>query len=85
MVGLIDCLSLDNAHDMVDTVRSVVGDGLGYIQEFLFQGKEDVVVWLADDSWMGVKSILEKLHNVQCGTHSFSLVCIVGQRAQRRW
>jgi hypothetical protein len=64
VVSLIGCLSLDSAHDMVDTVCSVVGDGLEYIKELLFQGKEVVVVWLADDGWLGVESILEKLCDV---------------------
>ena len=58
---------------MVDTVCVVVGDGVEYIEELLFQGKEVVVVWLANDGRLGVESILEKLCNVRCGTHSFFL------------
>ncbi len=73
VVGLIGCLRLDNAYDMVDTSCSVVGDGLEYIKELLFQGKKAVVVWLADDGQLGVKSILEKLRDIRCGTHSFFL------------
>ncbi len=73
VVGLIGCLSLDNAHNMVDTVRSVVGDGLEYIEELLFQGKEVVVILLAGDGRLGVESILEKLCDVRCGSRSFFL------------
>ncbi len=44
VVGLIGCLRLDNAYEMVDTVCSVVDDGLEYIKELRFQGKQFVVV-----------------------------------------
>ncbi len=49
MVGLIGCVGLDDANDMVDAIRFVlVGNGLKYIEELLFQGKEVVIVWLAN-------------------------------------
>ena len=73
VVNLIGRVGLDNAYNMVDTVCSVVGDGLEYIEKLLFQGKKAVVVWLADNGWLGAKSILEKLRDIQCGTHSFFL------------
>ena len=58
MIGLIGCVGLDDANDMVDAIRSVVvGNGLKYIKEHLFQGKEVVVVCLANDGWLGVESI----------------------------
>jgi hypothetical protein len=43
---------------MVDTIRSVLGNGLKYVEELFFQGKKVVVVWLANDGWLGVESIL---------------------------
>jgi hypothetical protein len=43
---------------MVDTIHSVVGNGLKYIKDLLFQGKKVIIVWLANDGWLGVKSIL---------------------------
>ena len=58
---------------MVDTVHSVLGDSLKYIEELLFQGMEVVIVWLANDDRLGVENILEKLCKVRCGTHSFFL------------
>ena len=58
---------------MVDTACSVIGEGLEYIKELLFQGKKVVGIWLANDGRLGVKSTLEKLHNIRCGTHSFFL------------
>ncbi len=58
VVCLIGCVGLDNADNMVDTIRSVVGNGLKYVKELFFQGKKVVVVWLADDGRLGVKSIL---------------------------
>ena len=47
--------------------------GLKYIEELLFQGKEVIIVWLANDGRLGVESILKKLQDVRWGTHSFSL------------
>ena len=73
MISLIGCAGLDDANDMVDVIRSVVGNGLKYIEELLFQGKEVVVVWLANDGRLGVESILQKLQDVRWGTHSFFL------------
>jgi hypothetical protein len=58
VVCLIGCVGLDNANNMVDTIRSVVGNGLKYVEELFFQGKKVVAVWLAEDGWLGVKSIL---------------------------
>ena len=58
VVCLIGCVRLDNADNMVDTIRSVVGNGLKYVEELFFQGKKVVVVWLADDGRLGVESIL---------------------------
>jgi hypothetical protein len=58
VVCLIGCVGLDNADDMVDTIHSVVGNGLKYVEELLFQGKKVVAVWLADDGRLGVESIL---------------------------
>jgi hypothetical protein len=49
---------LDNANNMVDTIRSVVGNGLKYVKELFFQGKKVVVIWLANDGLLGVESIL---------------------------
>ena len=43
---------------MVDTIRSVVENGLKYIEELFFQGEKVIVVWLADDGQLGVESIL---------------------------
>ncbi len=73
MISLIGCAGLDDANDMVDVIRSVIGNGLKYIEELLFQGKEVVVVWLANDGRLGVESILQKLQDVRWGTHSFFL------------
>ena len=73
VISLIGCAELDDANDMVDAIRSVVGNGLKYIEELLFQGKEVVVVWLANDGRLGVESILQKLQDVRWGTHSFFL------------
>ena len=73
VISLIGCAGLDDANDMVDVIRSVVGNGLKYIEELLFQGKEVVVVWLANDGRLGVESILQKLQDVRWGTHSFFL------------
>ena len=73
MISLIGCAGLDDANDMVDVIRSVVGNGLKYIEELLFQGKEVIVVWLANDGRLGVESILQKLQDVRWGTHSFFL------------
>ncbi len=39
-------------------IRSVVGNGLKYIEELLFQGKEVIIVWLANDGRLGVESIM---------------------------
>ena len=36
MVGLIGCVGLDNANGMVDTIRSVIGNGLKYVEELFF-------------------------------------------------
>jgi hypothetical protein len=58
VVCFISCVGLDNADDMVDTICSVVGNGLKYVEELFFQSKKVVVVWLADDGQLGVKSIL---------------------------
>ncbi len=49
VVSLISCVGLDDSDDMVDTIRSVVGNGLKYIKEPLFQGKKIIIVWLAKD------------------------------------
>jgi hypothetical protein len=57
VVCLIGCV-VDNANDMVDTIRSVVGNGLKYVEELFIQGKKVIVVWLANDGWLGVMSIL---------------------------
>ena len=73
VVGLIGCVGLDDSDDMVDSIRSVVGNGLEYVEEHLFQRKKVIIVWLANDGWLGVKSILEKLCDIQWGTHSFFL------------
>jgi hypothetical protein len=58
VVCLIGCVGLDNANNMVDTICSVVGNGLKYVKELFFQGKKVIVVWLADDGWLGVESLL---------------------------
>ncbi len=58
VVCLIGCVGLDNADDMVDTIPSVVRNGLKYVKELFFQSKKVFVVWLANDGWLGVKSIL---------------------------
>jgi hypothetical protein len=58
VVGLIGCFGLDDSDDMVDSIRSVVGDGLQYAKEHFFQRKKVVIVWLANDGWLGVKSVL---------------------------
>jgi hypothetical protein len=43
---------------MVDTIRSVIGNGLKYVKELFLQGKKAVDIWLADDGRLGVESIL---------------------------
>jgi hypothetical protein len=43
---------------MVDSIRSVIGDGLKYVKQLLFQSKKVIIVWLANDGWLGVESIL---------------------------
>jgi hypothetical protein len=58
VVGLIGCLSLEDSDDMVDSIRSVIGDGLEYVKELLFQRQKVIIVWLANDGWLGVESIL---------------------------
>jgi hypothetical protein len=58
VVCLIGCVRLDNSDDMVDTIRSVVGNGLKYVEELFFQGKKVVIIWLANNGRLGVKSIL---------------------------
>jgi hypothetical protein len=58
VVCLIGCVGLDNPDNMVDTIRSVVGNGLKYVEELFFQGKKVVVVWLANVGRLGVESIL---------------------------
>ena len=39
VVGLIAYVGLDDSDDMVDSIRSVVGNGLEYVKELLFQRK----------------------------------------------
>ena len=73
VVSLIGCVGLDDSDDMVDSIRSVVGNGLEYVEELLFQRKKVIIVWLANDGWLSVKSILEKLRDIRWGTHSFFL------------
>jgi hypothetical protein len=46
---------------------------LEYVEELLFQRKKVIIVWLANDGWLGVESILEKLRDIRWGTHSFFL------------
>jgi hypothetical protein len=58
VIGLIGCVGLDDANNMVDAIRSVVGNGLKHIEELLFQGKEVIIVWLANDGRLGVESIM---------------------------
>ncbi len=58
VVGLIGCLGLDDSNDMVDSIRSVIGDGLKYVKELLFQRKKVIIVWLAKDGQLSVESIL---------------------------
>lgn len=57
MIGLVGCVGLDDANDMMDAIYSVIGNGLKYIKELLFQGKEGVVIWLANKGRLGVESI----------------------------
>ncbi len=73
MVSLIDCVGLDDSDYMVGSIRSVVGNGLEYVEELLFQRKKVIIVWLANDGWLSVKSIFEKLCDIRGGTHSFFL------------
>ena len=73
MVSLIGCVGLDDSDDMAGTIRSVIGNGLEYVKELLFQRKKVIIVWLANDGWLSVKSILEKLRDIRGGTHSFFL------------
>jgi hypothetical protein len=70
VVSLIGCVGLDDSDNMVDSIRSVVGNGLEYVEELLFQRKKVIIVWLANDGWLSVKSILEKLRDIRGGTHS---------------
>jgi hypothetical protein len=58
VVSLIGCVGLDDSDDMVDSIRSVIGDGLKYVKEILLQRKKVIIVWLANDGRLGVKSIL---------------------------
>ncbi len=60
VVGLIviGCVGLDDSDDMADSIRSVLGNGLKYVKELLFQRNKVIIVWLANDGWLGVKSIL---------------------------
>ncbi len=73
-----------NTYDMVNTVYSVVGNGLENVEELLFQGEEVVVVWLANNGRLGVESISWRSFTMSDEEHTpFSLVSIAGQRAQR--
>jgi hypothetical protein len=58
VVSLIGCVGLDDSDDMLDSIRSVVGNGLKYIKELIFQRKKVIIVWLANDGRLGVESIL---------------------------
>ncbi len=73
VVSLIGCVGLDDSDYMVGSIRSVVGNGLEYVDELLFQRKKVIIVWLANDGWLSVKSILENLRDIRGGTHSFFL------------
>jgi len=46
---------------------------LKYVEELFFQRKKVIIVWLANDGWLGVESISEKLRDIRWGTHSFFL------------
>jgi hypothetical protein len=58
VVGLIGCLGFDDSDNMVNSICSVIGDGLKYVKEILLQRKKVIIVWLANDGRLGVKSIL---------------------------
>jgi len=44
VVGLIGCVGLDDSDDMVDSIRSVIGNSLKYVKELLFQRKKVIIV-----------------------------------------
>ena len=59
---------MDNANKMVDTIRSVKGNGLEYVEELFFQGKEVIVVgwptmvgWVLRASWRSFTTSDEEL------------------------
>jgi len=73
VVSLVGCVGSDDSDDMVDSICSVVGNGLEYVEELLFKRKKVTIVWLANDGWLSVKSILEKFRDIRWGTQSFFL------------
>ena len=45
-------------------INPVIGDGLQNVKELFLQGEKVVIIWLANDGWLGVQSILKELHNI---------------------
>jgi hypothetical protein len=58
VAGLIGCVGLDDSDNMVDSICSVIDDGSKDVKELLFQKKKVIIIWLANDGGLGVKSIL---------------------------
>ena len=71
------CVGLDDANSMVDTIRSVIGNCLKYIEELLFQGKEVVIIWLAKDGQLGCQEHLVEASRCQMGNSFLFLGCVL--------
>ncbi len=65
VVGHVGRLYLNNPYNIMKPVSPVVGDGLQNVEELFLQGKKVVIIWLANDGWLGVQSILKELCNIQ--------------------
>jgi hypothetical protein len=64
VVGHVGRLCLNNSKDRKKPISLVLGDGLENIKEPFLQGKEVVIIWLANDGQLGVKSIVKELCDI---------------------
>ncbi len=65
VVGHVGRLCLNNPCNMMKPISPVVGDGLQNVEDLFLQGEKVVIIWLADDGWLGVQSNLKELRDIR--------------------
>jgi hypothetical protein len=65
VVGHVGQLCLNNPKNTMKPISPVAGDGSQNVNKLFLQDIKAIIIWLANNGWLGVQSILKQLCDIR--------------------